>query len=235
MAVDANRVSTLLDSLPAVFQENRVGSEPTFLGRFLLGFEQVLLGLDGTKESEDRGLEETIASIHSFFDPGAELSEGERTPKEFLGWLAGWVALNLRQDFDEPRQRELIANAAPLYRLRGTKRGVEEFLRIYTRLGVMIDELIPAFKLAVHATVGVDTRLDGGAPFFFRVRVFLPNAARSDVKPDGADPTIIKAIVDLQKPAHTFYALSIETRPFRAGAHATVGFDTYLGHHGEIP
>ena len=44
MAIDPNQVSGLLDSLPAVFQEDREGRAPNFLGRFLLGFEQVLLG-----------------------------------------------------------------------------------------------------------------------------------------------------------------------------------------------
>jgi phage tail-like protein len=235
MAVDASRVSTLLESLPAVFQENRVGSEPTFLGRFLLGFEQVLLGLDGAEAYEEPGLEDTIARVYRYFEPGAALPEGERAPNVFLDWLAGWVALSFREDFDELRRRHLIANAVPLYRLRGTRRGVEEFLRIYTRLGVFIDELIPAFQLGVHATVGVDTRLDGGAPFFFQVRVFVPQPARSDVDPGGVDPAIVKAIVDLQKPAHTFYTLSIDTQPFQVGMHATIGFDTYLGQDGEIP
>jgi phage tail-like protein len=223
MAIDANKNSSLLDSLPAVLQEDRGGGAPNFLGRFLLGFEHLLLGLGDTATP---GLEETIARIYRYFEPGAALEDGERAPKEFLQWLAGWVALSLREDWDELRQRDLIAKAASLYRLRGTKRGVEEFLRIYTRLGVNIDELNTGFQVGLHSTVGVDTVLDGGAPFFFRVRVLLPSTQPEEIK---AQRAVAHAIVDLQKPAHTYYALTVETPTFQIGVHSTVGVDTLVG------
>jgi phage tail-like protein len=223
MAISADDVSSLLGSLPAVLQEDRIAGAPDFLGQFLLGFEQVLLGLG---DAANPGLEETIARLYRYFEPGATLSEDERTPREFLQWLAGWVALTLREDWDELRQRDLIAKAAPLYRLRGTRRGVEEFLRIYTRLGVSIDELGTAFQIGVHSTVGVDTVLDGGAPFFFRVRVLLPSPDPVQIK---AQRAVAHAIVDLQKPAHTYYTLTVETPIFQIGVHSTVGVDTLLG------
>lgn len=223
MAINANQVSTLLDSLPAVFQEDREGGAPDFLGRFLLGFEQVLLGLGDVDEP---GLEETIARIYRYFEPGAAVAPGERAPREFLQWLAGWVALTLREDWDELRQRDLIAKAVPLYRLRGTRRGVEEFLRIYTRLGVSIAETDTAFQVGVHATIGTDTMLDGGPPFFFRVHVLLPSPQPEEIK---AQRTVAHAIVDLQKPAHTYYALTVETPVFQIDVHSTVGIDTLVG------
>lgn len=223
MSTTADKVSSLLDSLPAVLQEDRDGAAPNFLGRFLLGFEKLLLGLGDPAEP---GLEETIARIHRHFEPGATLAADERAPREFLSWLAGWVALTLREDWDELRQRELIAKAASLYRQRGTRRGVEEFLRIYTRLGVEIDELGTAMQLGVHSTVGVDTVLDGGAPFFFAVRVLLPSPNPVQIK---TQREVARAIVDLQKPAHTFYSLSVATPTFQVGVHSTVGTDTLLG------
>lgn len=225
MATDADRVSSLLDSLPAVLQADRTAGAPNFLGRFLLGFEHLLLGAGDAGEP---GLEEIIARVYRYFEPDAnlELAQGERAPKAFLPWLAGWVALTLREDWDELRQRELIARAASLYRLRGTRRGVEEFLRIYTRLGVEVDELGTAFQIGVHSTVGVDTVLDGGAPFFFRVRVLLPSPDPAQIKAQGA---VAHAIIDLQKPAHTVYALSVETPTLQIGVHSAVGVDTLVG------
>lgn len=221
MAIDANQISSLLEALPAVFQEDRVAGAPNFLGRFLLGFEKVLLGLGDTA---DPGLEETIARIYRYFEPGATLAPGERAPPEFLPWLAGWVALTLREDWDERRQRDLIAQAVPLYRRRGTKRGVEDFLRIYTRLGASIDE-VEAFRIGVHSTVGVDTALGGGAPFFFRVRVNLP---QFDPEQMRTQDVIARLIVDLQKPAHTDYVLTVETPTFRIGVNSTIGVDTLV-------
>ncbi len=223
MTLEASKVSSLLDSLPAVFQEDREAGAPNFLGRFLLGFERVLLGLG---EAGDPGIEETVARIYRYFEPGAALADGERAPKEFLDWLAGWVALTLSEDWDELRQRDLIAKAAQLYRLRGTRRGVEEFLRIYTRLGASIDELGAGLQAGVHSTVGVDTLLDGGPPFFFRVQVFLPSTVPEEIK---AQHTVARTIVDLQKPAHTYYSLSVETPIFQLGVHSTLGTDTLLG------
>jgi phage tail-like protein len=223
MAIDANKVSSLLDSLPANFQDGRSFDAPNFLGRFLLGFEKLLLGLGDPGQP---GLEETVATLYRYFEPGAQLAEGQRAPREFLTWLAGWVALTLREDWDEPRQRDLIARAVQLYRLRGTKRGVEEFVQIFTRLGAVIDELDTPFQIGVHSTVEVDTYLGGGAPFFFRVRVLT---ASTDPATLSSTHDIAQAIVDLQKPAHTFYTLTVQTPVLQVEVHSTVGVDTLLG------
>jgi phage tail-like protein len=251
VAITENSVSTLLDSLPAVFQEDREPGKPDFLGRFLLAFERILLGLGETSSSVPQpGIEEiigggtvlfsgtaapaTLAGLQRYFESGLAktgteeklLPASECAPRDFLPWLAGWLALTLREDWDEPRQRELIAKASWLYRLRGTKRGVEEFLKIYTRLGVVIEELDVPFQIGVHSTIGKDTILDGGGPFYFRIRVLLPTP----------DPALIKkhreiatAVVDLQKPAHTLYTLTVETPTFQIDVHSTVGVDTLLG------
>jgi phage tail-like protein len=221
MAFDPQRVSTLLDSMPAVFQEDRKAGAPNFLGRFLLGFEEVLLG-SGTVGK--RGLEETIARLYTYFEPGATLGPDEQAPKEFLRWLAGWVALTLREDWEEQRQRDLIARAASLYRHRGTKRGVEEFLSIYTLMPVSIDESNAPFQIGVHSTIGADTLLDGGPPFFFRVHANMADPAKIEENFEAA-----RAVVELQKPAHTDYALTIETPELQIGVHSTVGVDTLIG------
>lgn len=223
MAIDVNQVSRLLDNLPAVLQEDREGRAPNFLGRFLLGFEHLLLGVG---EAGDPGFEETIAHIYRYFEPGAALADDERAPAEFLQWLGGWVALTLREDWSELRRRDLIAKAASLYRLRGTKRGVEEFLRIYTRLGVNIDELDTAFQVGVQSTIGKDTRIGGAMPFSFRVHVFL---AAANLKEMSAQRAVAHAIVDLQKPAHTTYSLTVDTPTLRVGVQSTVGVDTLVG------
>jgi phage tail-like protein len=224
VALNTNDVSRLLEMLPAVFQEDRIGGGPNFLGRFLLGFERLLLGVGDPAEP---GLEEEIAQLYRYFEPGAMLSARERAPREFLEWLAAWVALTLREDWDELRQRDLIAKAVPLYRLRGTKRGVEEFLQIYTRLGVHIDELNTAFQLGVHATVGEDTILDGGAPFFFRVFAYM--AVPQDPSEIRTQYESARAIVELQKPAHTHFDLKVVTPTFQIAVHSTVGVDTLVG------
>lgn len=223
MTIPADQASRLLEYLPGVFQEDLQGQASPFLGRFLLAFEKLLLGLGDPAEP---GLEEVIARLYRFFDPGADLTaEDERAPPDFLPWLAGWLALTLREDLAPDRQRYLIANACRLYQMRGTKQGVEEFVRIYTLLGVNIDEQNTAFQVGRHSTVGVDSFVGGGAPFFFRVRVFSPTPNPETLR---RTKEVAQAIVDLQKPAHTYYLLNVEAPAFQVGIHSTVGIDTLV-------
>src|SRR5262245_59278833 len=130
------QVSRYLDYLPAIYREEVDTARPEFLGRMLLAFEQVLTGLGdpaapGLEEILD-GIVEPAGSgtgrggVQRCCEPGPFVPDGERAPAEVLEWLSGWVALALRADLDELRQRDFIARAASLYRLRGTRRGVEE-------------------------------------------------------------------------------------------------------------
>ena len=230
------QTSRYLDYLPAIYQQDVQDGHANFLGRFLLAFEQVLTGLGAV---EAPGLEEILdgivdpltggmhlVGVQRYFDPGPRLPDHERAPAEFLTWLAGWVALSLRADLDELRQRDFIARAVSLYRLRGTRQGVEEFVRIYTRLGVTIHELHTPFQLGVYSTVGVDTILDGGAPHFFRVLIRLSTPDPEQLRQHRE---VVTAILDMEKPAHTYYQLDIETPTLQLGVHSTVGVDTLLG------
>ncbi len=111
----------LKNYLPAIYRDNPI------LDRFLALFEAPLRELEGK-----------ITDIPAYFNPDSFVPE--RTPalfdnnearKEFLGWLAGWVALSLRQDWSETSQRLLIKKIATIYPIRGTKAGVEKLIRIY--------------------------------------------------------------------------------------------------------
>ncbi|WYL93010.1 MAG: phage tail protein [Gloeotrichia echinulata IR180] len=89
----------------------------------------MLLGVDDTvpilkDDIKFQPLEQAIASIATLFDP-------KSTPKEFLNWLAGWVALSLRDDWEQEAQRRFISRIVSLYKQRGTKAGMTEmrFLR----------------------------------------------------------------------------------------------------------
>lgn len=216
MPIDPQATSSYLQNLPAIF------SEDPFLGRFLLAFEQVLTGLPGLAGREpvpSLGLEEIIATIATLFDP-------QETREEFLPWLASWVALGLRADLDELRQRDFIARVVSLYRLRGTKQGLEELVRIYTRLGATVNELHTPFQIGVHSTIGVDTLLDGGAPHFFRVLIRLTTPDPEQIRQHRQ---VVTAIIDMEKPAHTYYELDVETPTLQIGVHSRIGVDTLLG------
>jgi phage tail-like protein len=199
--------SSYLESLPAVFREADAAGDG-FLGRFLLAFEHVLHGLgDADVAGFPRGLAEQLADAARHLDP-------ERTPREFLDWLAGWVALSLAEDWTEDEQRRFLARAVPLYRLRGTARGLIELLRAYTGdLPVTVYEF-------------------DNVPHYFQVELSLGLSLRD---PDFEARKLRRqrtamAIIDQQKPAHTFYAFRFRDVPtLQIGVHSTVGVDTVLG------
>ena len=169
--------SSYLGYLPAIFQQ-----EP-FLGRFLLAFETVLSGAD----AEHPGLEAKIGRLADYLDPMT-------TEAEFLPWLAGWVTLSLRADWDEATRRSFIQQIVPLYRLRGTKAGLERMLELYTgQLSEVDDDL----EQPAH---------------FFQVRLRLNEA---DPELLQRKQQIARAIIDQEKPAHTFYALQVAVPTMR--------------------
>jgi len=199
MPIDPQAASSYLQNLPAIFSE-----EAPFLGRFLLAFEQVLTGLPGLggRESEPPyGLEEIIAMMATLFDP-------KETRKEFLPWLASWVALGLRADWTPAQQRDFLANVVPLYRRRGTKENLAELLRIYTGLVPVITDVVET------------------APHFFQVTVTIRNANPATLRRQFQ---IATALIDLQKPAHTAYTLEILHETMQIGVRSTIGVDTLLG------
>jgi phage tail-like protein len=186
--------------------------------------------LTGVGEPGAPGLEELLDGIaegNQVSLRGIErLFDAQDAPEAFLDWLSDWVALTLRADIGPARQRDLIANAVPLYRLRGTKAGLQQLLQIYTTPGVTITERAPRLQVGVHSTVGVDTVIDGGLPNYFRVTIRLDTTNPSD-KADRQ--RIAKAIIDAEKPAHTYYTLRVETPTLQIGVTSTVGVDTLLG------
>lgn len=168
--------SSYLGYLPAIFRQD------PFAGRFLLAFETVLSGTGGQP-----GLETTIGRIADYFDPVT-------TEADFLPWLAGWVTLSLRADWDEQTQRTFIQQIVSLYRLRGTRAGLLRMLALYTGEPV---EIYDAFD---------------DPPYFFQVRLTLSEA---DPVLLQAKQQIARAIIDQEKPAHTFYALQIAVPTMR--------------------
>lgn len=240
--------SSYLNYLPAIFRAPPVEGQPSVLGQFLRGFEELLSGIGNP---DDPGLAEKIngiadasggsklAGLSRYVEPGPGRNDPERTPKEFLDWLAGWVALSLRADLSEDTQREFIAKAVSLYRLRGTPKGLAEVLRIYTQLGVSISEAGVELRIRDEgktAILGHDTVLNGFAPHYFEVTLrrqeqkAQPGQQGASSLPEDRSRylTIATAIIEAEKPAHCFYSLKIISVALQIGVTSHVGVDTLL-------
>lgn len=160
----------LLDLLPGIYRES------PYLAEFLRPFEAVLLEswVDGDGRIQE-GFSRLLDRVDSFFDP-------DRTPPDFLPWLAEWVALDLDEGWDEGRRRQYIREALDLYRWRGTVRGLTRFLEIYTGQRPRIRECLwPAgLQVGVASMIGgvepdirfesfSATRLDDGSYDYYVV------------------------------------------------------------------
>ena len=166
-----------------------------------------------------RPLEDEIEGIHRLFD-------AETTPREFLSWLAGWVALALRTDLSPARQRRVLANTVRLYRIRGTRRGMEEILKLYLEaLPSVTDEDLPAMQIIDHSTVGADTYLGGGPSFLFQVKLAFSQKEATFV---ARQSQLAREVIELERPAHTWYDLRTSFPRTQIGVHSTVGVDTVL-------
>jgi len=154
--------SFLLKYLPNAYADD------AFMGRFLRIFETVWAPLD-----------RQIDQIYAYFDP-------QLTPAEFLPWLGTWVDLVLDENWPEERRRDLIQNAADLYRRRGTAGALRDYLAIYLGVTPQIVEDGPQ-----------------GNPYHFTVLIKLES-------PDSLDQERVRRIIEEEKPAHTVYTLTLE-------------------------
>ncbi len=211
----------------AIYQDPEAGvrSEAQgaqFLNQFLDAFERVMLSGQGDapREAAPEPLEEKIARIHLLFD-------AESTPEEFLHWLAGWVALALRSDLSPSRQRRLLANIAHLYRIRGTRRYLEEILKLrgWMPRSSVTDEDLPSLQIARHSTVGTDTYLGGGPSFLFQVKLAFSQKENDFT---ARQRQLAREVIELERPAHTWYELRVIFPRMQLGVHSTVGVDTVL-------
>lgn len=240
--------SKLLDYLPAIYHDQE------FLNEYLSAFEKILIGKADTPRSTDitvqpggsplkqrmqegaesRSLEKTIDLIPVLFDP-------LNTPKDFLPWLAGWAALSLRADLQEDAQRQFVAKIIQLYRRRGTKENLIELLKIFTQVPPEIDENASPSKTFTDrfSQFKPDEAPKTNPPpppppplHFFKVSILLtdPNPETLQHKRD-----IAHALIEMEKPAHTFYELVTTFTSMRIGTYedktryrATLGVDTLI-------
>jgi phage tail-like protein len=167
-------------------------------------------------------MEETIANLAVLFDP-------QQTREDFLPWLAAWTAFTLRADLNVVQQRDFIANIVQRYQRRGTKQNLQELLAIFNVGTPTIIEAGTEFQIGVHSTIGQDIYLGGGPPHYFHVTISLSQEFQGKPEALERQRDIARALIELEKPAHTFYDLAVIFPSMQIGVHSTVGVDTLLG------
>lgn len=185
-----------LKYLPALYYDDEL------MGRFLMLFESLW-----------NPVEARIENIHYYFDP-------KMTPSDFLRWLATWSDLAFDDRWTDEQQRKLLASAARLYRIRGTRPGLVEHLEIYTgQRAIITEHRANNFRLGKDSRLGPSIALGrNNRPHSFTVFLRLPAVTLAE----GEDESVrrrkvherrrtIESIIEIEKPAHTTYTLIIES------------------------
>jgi phage tail-like protein len=180
--VAGERQSRYLQYLPAIYRDNKL------MGQFLCIFEDILTPL-----------ERLVDNIPAYLDPSM-------APEPFLNWLAAWLDLSLDPEWPEEKRRELVNSAAELYKWRGTRKGLSEYIRIYTGIEPEIQESVPAMKLDKDSRLGNGIQLGNGMPWYhFNVVLVVDKA-------DKIEHTKLRSIIECQKPAHSTCSVQIKVK-----------------------
>jgi phage tail-like protein len=228
----------LISKLPEIYrdpsfaEEIRLGrpeGRQDFLRLFLGAVERVLLGpSSGTMPA----LEERILGLYHLLIP-------DETPADFLDWLSDWVGLSRRLDISAEATRNLVAVAVPLYARRGTPDYICTMLRLALGVDATIREIDkPAMQLEYRSVIGRDTWIGGGPPHSFLVTISAPTydtakdvqAATGEVVRTKVQDLLdrVKTVIDLARPAHTSYEVTINETCLVIGRSSIIGIHTML-------
>ncbi|MGW5733319.1 MULTISPECIES: phage tail protein [Streptomyces] len=159
--------------LPAVFADDHLAQ------KFVAGLDEVLAPILNVLDCLD-----------SYFDPAL-------TPADFAQWLSIWVGAETDGIESEARLRAAVAAAAALHRVRGTRQGLSE-----------------AVRLAFGTTP--DITESGGAAWSARPRGPIPGSPRPQLHvalrlpdPTPADTHRLDALVAAARPAHMPYSVTV--------------------------
>ncbi|MCF3137461.1 MULTISPECIES: phage tail protein [Streptomyces] len=143
------------------------------------------------------GLDEVIAPIHNVLDCLPAYFDPALAPVDFTRWLAGWVGAETDGTEPDPRLRAAVAAAAYLHRVRGTRRGLAEAVRL-------------AFGVAPEVSES------GGADWSARPLGAFPGEPRPHLyvtlrlpDPSPADHHRLDALVSAARPAHMPYTVKV--------------------------
>lgn len=155
------------------------------------------LGLAGAFDQELAPIFASLDNFDAYLDPML-------APADFVDWLGTWVAAVPDDSWTSHRRRELVARAVALYRIRGTRHGLESYLGVLTGGEVEVEE-----------SGGTASSTESGAPFpgrpGFEVVVTLRGVEGT------ADADRLEALVAASKPAHVRHRVQIAGSP---GEHA---------------
>jgi phage tail-like protein len=210
------------DLLPRVFR--RDADAASFLSHFLALFEHTLTRAEDRYERFSRDLNPATV------------------PADAVDWLASLVDLAFDPSWSLARKRALLENIMELYRTRGTVRGIQRYIELYTGERPEILEgflerplqspALGAQGMRLGATTLLSATSAQAAPetllehrFANRFTVFVYS---TDECEDSVLLSVVDRIIATSRPAQAAYSLRLVRPEARVGT-ARVGLDVVLG------
>lgn len=139
----------------------------------------------------------TLDNVDSYLAPAL-------TPPDFLPWLAGWVGVELDENWSEAQQRRLVAEAVRLMSWRGTQRGMVDLVCNYLDLDPADIEVTDSGGVAWSATPNGEP--SGSSPARLQVTVRAP-------VPEDIDVARLRRLVASAIPAHVAHQVDVQGAP----------------------
>jgi phage tail-like protein len=195
--------------LPGIYQEDEASRD--FLERFLSLFETFFFNL-----------EDEIFSVTKYLDVIAT-PHGDSPENDFLSWLGSWLAVAFDENWCAAKKREFLKAVPQLYKKRGTRAGLQEFIKIYTGKEPIIVESFQIQRIEDEKIKPIWKALFIGDLYSFCV-LLQPQQAKT-----ASRLSTVKRIVQSEKPAHTSGGV-VELQPW-----IYLDMHTYLGVNSTLP
>lgn len=199
---------TWLGYLPEIYQTSDNGN---FLERYLAIFQTL-------HESMNQRIREVPAMID------VDLAE-----KEYLIWLSKWLDISGNYMWPEKQLRKLLKNGLQLYKKRGTRAGILEFLRLYTGgEAYLVENHQMEPYMADPGQKEILGRLYGVSSYTFCV------VLKKEYVPTQKDYKSLVRAIDEIKPAQMEADLVVLEPYMFLGSHTYMGINSIFGEYREL-
>lgn len=249
--------STYLNLLPLPFRakldfiSEAYWDKDNFTNRFLKIFESILTGDEAPLIPGEK--QHVIKSIAKILDALPDYAYPDSVPRpvldaDFGTWFMGRLGLEFTDTWTYYQKKQMIKNIIPIYRMRGTRIGLQAFISIYTGYPAEVYEILgiygigyyrvpinyvdgrienlnpPNPKIIRRTRIGRDTVIGGEmAPNLFIINATIESCRKKDSQ--GADNLKLKQKTDnlklqieSEKPVYTYYQLTITMTMLQVGA-----------------
>lgn len=189
-------------------------------------------------QSEDKNMffERFLAVYQTMYEDLSEkirnvpyLIDVDDADKEFLVWLAKWLDIAESYVWSKEQLRSLLKNAVRLYKIRGTRQAVKEFVKLYTNGAEAY--IVENFQIKQYKNKKNEILLDylyGNNPYKFQVIVKEEN-----VPTVREYQTLIKIIEEV-KPAYMELELVVLKPYIFLNQHTYLGMNSVLGEYKDL-